>query len=165
MLFRSIDPTGVGHALGLTMLSAPVVAEPAEAPAQGARLAPTAQGPVASYPAHFNVDSRTFTLGPYEYIEFKYHLEKDAAMFFSWQASADVIHDFHGDPDGAPANAAQSYEKRPRRGAEGAFVAPFSGIHGWYWENAGGDTVTIRLTTAGFYTTADRKSTRLNSSH
>jgi hypothetical protein len=148
-----IDPLGTGKALGLSGLAAPMPEAAAVLPAGGA-LAPVRSGPFALYPGQYKVDSRQFVLGPYEYVEYKYHLEKDASMVFSWTAGADVIHDFHGDPDGAPASAAQSYEKTTRRAADGSFVAPFSGIHGWYWENPGGETITITVTTAGFYTSA-----------
>jgi len=48
----------------------------------------------------------------------------------------------------------QSFDKQARRQVDGSFAAPFSGIHGWYWENPGGDTITVRVTTAGFYTSA-----------
>lgn len=149
-----IDPLGTGKVLGLSALSAPPVAEALASVPAGAKLAPIVDGPVALYPAEFKVDSRAFELGPYEYVEYKYHLEQGATMLFSWTASGDVIHDFHGDRDGAPANAAQSYDKRPRRGASGSFTAPFSGIHGWFWENPGGETITVTLTTAGFYAVA-----------
>src|SRR5947208_2703972 len=33
----------------------------------------------------------------------------------------------------------------------GTFVAPSSGIHGWFWENKSGKEVTLKLLTAGFY--------------
>src|SRR5262249_9701 len=105
------------------------------------------------YPAAYKVDAREFELGPYEYIEFKYHLAKDATMLFAWSASGNVIQDFHGDPDGT-VNQSQSYNKASRLKADGSFTAPFSGIHGWVWENPGGDTIKVTLTTAGFYTTA-----------
>ena len=65
-----------------------------------------------------------------------------------------MIPDFHGDPDGAPASAAHSFDTQARRQADGSFTAPVPGIQGWYWENPGGDTVTVRVTTAGFYTSA-----------
>lgn len=145
-----IDPTGVGGALGLTALSAPVLAP--IPPPQGDTLAPTALGPVSLYPGAYRFDARQIVLGPYEYVEFKYHLVQGAAMLFSWRADGDVMHDLHGDPEGAPADAAQSFDGAPRRQADGSFTAPFTGIHGWYWENLGGDTVTITLHTAGFYT-------------
>ena len=35
--------------------------------------------------------------------------------------------------------------------ANGSYVAPFTGIHGWYWENPGTEELIITLSTAGFY--------------
>jgi len=148
-----IDPLGTGRALGLSMLSGTGALAPVPPP-QGDTLEPVQEGLVALYPGQYQYDAREFTLGPYEYLEFKYRLAEGATMLFSWAASADVLHDFHGDRDGAPANAAESFDSRPRREADGSFSAPFSGIHGWYWENPGGSTVTVQLKTAGFYTEA-----------
>jgi hypothetical protein len=93
-------------------------------------------------------------LGPYEYVEYKYRLEKDASMLYSWTADGGLLHDLHGDRDGAPANASESFDKEARRQANGTFTAPFTGIHGWYWENPGGDTITVSLASAGFYASA-----------
>jgi hypothetical protein len=150
-----IDPLGTGKALGLSALAGDATPEePVPAP-QGTKVAPVQEGPFALYAAGFKVDSREIVLGPYEYAEYKYHLERGATMLFSWRASADVMHDFHGDPEGqSSSTAAQSFDKRPRRQADGSFAAPFSGIHGWFWENPGGGTITVRVTTAGFYTSA-----------
>ena len=122
------------------------------APPQGDKQIPVQEGHFALYPAEYKFDSRQFTLGPHEYVECKYHFEQGATMLFSWTASDDVGHDFHGVPDGSTAE--QSYDKRSRRRADGSFAAPFAGIHGWYWENPGGDTITVKLTTAGYYTAA-----------
>lgn len=30
-------------------------------------------------------------------------------------------------------------------------IAPFNGIHGWYWRNQGETPVTLTLKTSGFY--------------
>jgi hypothetical protein len=147
-----IDPLGTGAALGVSALSAVTASEPVPPPT-GDRVAPVQEGPFALYPAAFKVDSRDFVLGPYEYVEYKYHLEQGATMLFSWRASGDVMHDLHGVPDGE-GTTEQSFDPRPRRQADGSFAAPFTGIHGWYWENPGGDTITVRLTTSGFYTAA-----------
>ena len=149
-----IDPLGTGRALGLDVMTASIPDEPIPVDPAAATMVPTIDGPVATYPAQFRVDSRAIVLEPYEYKEFKYRLEKGATMMFSWTANGDVVHDFHGDADGASAEEAQSYDKQPRRHANGSFVAPFSGIHGWFWENTGDQAVTITLTTAGFYTSA-----------
>jgi hypothetical protein len=149
-----IDPLGAGRVFGFSALSQPAQSLAPVPPPEGDTLAPVQQGAVALYPGEYKFDSREFVLGPYEYLEYKYHLAKDATMLFSWTADGDVIHDMHGDPDGAPADAAQSFDKQPRRRADGSFTAPFSGIHGWFWENPGGETITVRVTTAGFYTAA-----------
>ena len=149
-----IDPLGAGRALGITVLAPSTAALVPVPPPDGAILAPVQEGRVAYYPGEYQLDSREFVLGPYEYVEYKYHLAQNATMLFSWAASGDVAHDFHGDRDGAPANAAESFDRRPRRQADGSFTAPFSGIHGWYWENPGGSTITVRVTTSGFYTAA-----------
>ena len=150
-----IDPLRTGAALGLTRLSAPVRGVSGAPPTStdGAQV-PESVGPIAYYPATYKTDTTRFVLGPYEFLEYKYHLEKAATLTFSWSADAELLHDFHGDPDGSAADAAVSYDKQNRQRAFGTFSAPFAGIHGWYWENPGADTVTITLTSAGFYSSA-----------
>jgi hypothetical protein len=148
----AIDPLGTGRALGLTRISAPPAPAAEVAPA-GPALAPVPHGPTGVYAGAYKTDSVRFVLGPYDFVEYKYHLEQGATMLFAWQGSALVIHDFHGEPAGKP-DAAVSFEQKDRREAAGAFTAPFTGIHGWYWENPGAETVTITLTSAGFYSSA-----------
>jgi hypothetical protein len=128
-----IDPLGTGAALGLTGL---------------ANAAPAAITPQA---AGFQRDRVEFVLGPFESLEYKYRIEQGASMLFSWRATEPVIYDFHAEPDGAPEGSAESFDKQQRAEASGTYRAPFGGIHGWYFENTGGPTVTITLTTAGFY--------------
>jgi len=151
-----IDPLGTGDALGLTPLAGavnPIIAEEATS-ADSGKLVPRQQGPIGHYAAPYKTDTTKFVLGPYEYVEYKYRLEKDASMLYSWTADGGLLHDLHGDRDGAPANASESFDKEARRQANGMFTAPFSGIHGWYWENPGGETITVSLASAGFYVSA-----------
>lgn len=161
-----IDPLRTGRALGLTRLAAPPAAPDVVAPPAGSALLPIVDGPIAHYPGGFKADTAQFVLGPYEFVEYKYRLEKGAAMLYSWTGTAAVIHDFHGEPETGGENAAVSYEKKARRDASGAFTAPFSGIHGWYWENPGAETITVTLTTAGFYSSAvEIRSDRTRKTH
>jgi len=161
-----LDPLGTGRALGLTQMSAPAPAvEEPPTPAGGQALVPVTNGPIALYPAAYKTDSTQFVLGPYEFVEYKYHLELGATMLFSWNSTAAVVHDFHGDPAATP-DAPVSFEKKDRRQASGTFTAPFRGIHGWFWENPGGEAITISLTTAGFYTSAlEIRSDRTRKTH
>ena len=154
-----IDPLGAGRALGLTAMAAPPAREETPATPAGAGLTPVQAGPVGVYPSEFKADSRVFELGPYEYLEYKYHLEAGAQMQFSWRASAPVIHEFHGE-HAEDANNVMSYDKSTRQEAHGALTAPFTGIHGWYWENQDGTPVTVTLTSSGFYASAIEAATR-----
>jgi hypothetical protein len=129
-----IDPLGAGRALGLLDL--------ADAPSSR----------VSSQPVAYKTDSAEFVLGPYETVEYTYRVERGASVLFSWQATGKVIYDVHGQPDGAPAEYAESFDRQESDRAHGAFSAPFTGVHGWYWENGSAQDVSIRLTTAGFYT-------------
>ncbi len=148
-----LDPLGTGDRLGLTVMSAPQSAAPAALPAGATAVKPVQQGPLGQYGSGYKVDSAQFTLGPYEYVEYKYHLEAGASMLYSWKASAPLVHDMHGELDGHP-DQVTSFDKSNRQEGHGAFVAPFSGIHGWFWENPGGEPVTITVTSSGFYASA-----------
>jgi hypothetical protein len=150
-----IDPLGTGRRLGLTAIANPTLA-PVEVPVPrvGDALVPVQSGPAALYPIGYKVDAVELTIDAYEFLEYKYHLEKGAHMLYSWTASAPVLHDFHGEPQGDGGGAEQSYDKAPRREGHGALTAPFSGIHGWFWENEGATPITIKLWSAGFYTSA-----------
>ena len=75
-------------------------------------------------------------------------------MLYSWQATGTVSYNFHSAPDGAPPDYAESFDAQENDQAHGTYTAPFSGIHGWYWENAGTETLTITLATAGYYSRA-----------
>lgn len=128
-----IDPLGTGKVLGLTAL--------AEVPTQR----------VASQPGSYKSDSVEFVLGPYQSLEYSYRMAQGAGMLFSWEATGTIVSNFHGQPDGAPKDYAESYDNKDATESHGTFTAPFDGIHGWYWENAGTRDVTITLTTTGFY--------------
>lgn len=150
-----VDPTGTGRVLGLTAIASPPVA-PVELVRPADALTPTQKGPLGIYPAEFKFDVYEIALAPYEYVEYKYRLEKDATMLYSWSATGPLVHDFHGERavGAGDAPAEQSFDKEDRRQASGSLTAPFAGIHGWYWENPGAETITIRLTSAGYYTSA-----------
>jgi len=130
------DPLGTGAALGLTGL----------AQERGGALA--AQGRA------WRADRMAFELAPFEAVEYKYRLESGAAMLFTWRADGEVLFDLHAEPDGAAPGYAESFAKARGRGGSGTYTAPFPGIHGWFWQNRGQATVTVTLTTAGFFTGA-----------
>jgi hypothetical protein len=131
-----IDPLGTGRLLGLDALS---------------RAQPTA---ITSEPEGYKTDRREFILGPYQSVEYKYRIEKGGSMVYSWEATGKLSYDFHSEPDGAPAGYAESFDKQEQSRGHGTYTAPFSGIHGWYWENPTLSEVRISLLSAGFYSGA-----------
>jgi len=90
-------------------------------------------------------------LSPFESMEFKYHLVSGAGMVYNWDASGEVLFDFHGEADDAKPGEASFYESGRKRQSSGTFIAPFTGKHGWFWENRGPKVVSIRLKSAGHY--------------
>lgn len=133
-----IDPLGTGELLGLTGLSG-------DAPAV------RSDGLVA-HPESYRVDRRTFELPPGAFLEYKFRLEEGDAMLYSWTATDSVRSEMHSEEDGAPEGTAEFFEvEESTAGRHGSYVAPFSGIHGWYWLNETDDTVRVTLHAAGFF--------------
>ena len=137
------DPLGMGEALGIKGLSQPA-AESAET--------------VRKEEGTFLRDSISFQLLPFEFVEYKYELSKGSSMLYRWtvaksrsgEASA-VSFDFHGE-----SHEVEGYEESYSEGEGdhegGTFIAPFAGIHGWFWANHGAEAVTVTLSTTGYYT-------------
>jgi hypothetical protein len=147
-----VDPLGTGARLGLVQLG--VTGQQVAALNATASAGGTGQGAIiVARERPFQQETVGFTLAPHEAMEYKYRLDKGDALLYSWSATAPVNYELHAEPDGAPRGYAQSYEKRPGvNQASGTLTAPFAGIHGWYWENTGGQEVTVTLRAAGFYT-------------
>jgi hypothetical protein len=145
-----LDPLGTGRVLGLLELGQ---AEEATATTPPTVLNTAVQpGGHNVQRAGFQRETVTFTLGPREGMEYKYRLAPGDSFVYSWTASADVNYDMHSEPDDGPRGYAETFDKEDGRNrAHGAYTAPFPGVHGWYWENQSRDTVTVTLSTAGFY--------------
>ena len=140
-----LDPFGTGETLGL--------------------LALAQVQPIAAEPGEYRLDAAELVVRPTEWVEYTYRLEEGGSMLFSWQATGELSYNFHSAPDGAPAGYAESFDAQESDQAHGTYTAPFPGIHGWYWENHGTDNVTISLTTAGFYSTAQEGRDRVSGYH
>jgi hypothetical protein len=170
-----IDPLGTGKALGLADLAKATanaepqvpagipeatimpVLDPVEVDSRWG-ASPVLKGAFLSRPDRYNVDSRIITLKPGEGMEIKYNMKKGSGLVYSWEATGKVLYDFHGAPDAKPEGKDkdyfESYQRDDMVGVDqfhGTLIAPFTGIHGWFWENTGSDVVTIKLVTAGFY--------------
>jgi hypothetical protein len=160
-----IDPTGAGRAMGLTALKAPVDVAPLAPPvvAGSTVSAPGEQRQLtissrATVP--YRSDEMDITLPAGKGLEVKTHLAKGATLIYTWKTkNAELVnHDFHGEPVNAKENEFESFilDKQISE-SSGTLIAPFTGVHGWYWKNKTGEPVTVTLRASGFYTEIFRK--------
>jgi hypothetical protein len=141
-----VDPVGTGKAFGLTQIAEAAAAE---------SLTPAAlPGANTPQPMGFRRNTMTFKLEPDEGVEYKYRMQKGASMVYAWKATGKVEAEFHGEPQGAPKGYADTYEKVENTAGDGAFFAPSTGIHGWWWKNLTSAPITVTIESAGFYTGA-----------
>jgi len=141
-----IDPTGAGRALGLTELAEPGMNE--EQIRGGKRTGVLTLADQRT-PRTDWADEWQVTLAPYEGIELKYTLDQGDAMDFEWEATAVVEYDLHSHPfEGGP-EMTESYAVDKGQQMQGRYVAAFTGLHGWYWQNRTMNDVTMTVRAAG----------------
>lgn len=127
------DPLGAGRILGITGLS--------QAEDQ----------PLENQPEVYRTDFVEFYLEPFQSVEYKYTMDLNAPLIFTWLAEGELYYDMHAEPAGLGEDFAESYEQGNASRGQGAYYAPFTGIHGWFWENRGRTDVIIRLYSAGYF--------------
>ncbi len=138
-----IDPTGAGELMGIKGMAGYSVAA------------------LSKQPATYHKDRVEFPLAPFESVEYKYALEQGQSMVFTWQAisasndpQTELIFDMHSEEKGTDPEDSVTFDIGRAADAHGSFVAPFDGIHGWYWENRTGEDIVVELVTTGFYSKA-----------
>jgi hypothetical protein len=141
-----IDPTGVGKALGLTEIAAPtnIYLERGLKRTGVFTRSDTAPAPEPGASDHW-----TFEIGPFEGIELKYVLAEGKPMTFFWSATGPLDYDMHAHPFDGGTELTESYAIEKADHLGGRYVAPFTGIHGWYWQNRGLEPVTLTVDASG----------------
>jgi hypothetical protein len=149
------DPTGFGRLTGLDRVAGPEVVSVAAAPA----------GPNATtrfYGSPFRSDTIEITLPPDEKneLEYKVQMRPGETLTYSWAVTGDEAHpewfyyDFHGEsrPNAPDAKATvMEYKQSTGLASNGALVAPFEGVHGWYFQNQSDKPLVVHLKLSGFY--------------
>ncbi len=142
-----IDPTGIGKATGLIQIADS--GSNAELERGRKRTGVLTLSDSALAPEPGTSDRWEIELGPYEAIEFKYEIAQGKAMVFTWQASAPLRYDLHAHPFEGGTDLTESYGVGTAQTQHGRYVAPFTGIHGWYWQNRTLDKVKLTLDATG----------------
>ena len=160
---HGIDPTGIGKMLGLTTLNAadgkapkltPSVAT-TPPPDNTAVVAPPASSPegrVTKSAVPFRSEEMTLTLQPDEGAEIKTSMSEGKQFVFAWTVQGGKVDsDMHCERPNAGDEFTSYWKDQQLAQAQGAFVAPFTGSHGWYWHNDGDKPVTVTVKVSGFY--------------
>lgn len=130
----NIDPTGVGEKLGLTALASPVINS-----AVNTEFKQSSDNVDVIIPAGRGV-------------EFKFAMQKFQKMTYKWQTDGEPLYfDLHGEPEGDTTGYFESYAIASLTEMKGSFTAPFSGSHGWYWQNKSSKPVSVKLNVKGEY--------------
>lgn len=144
-----IDPTGAGKKMGLTEIAAPAN----QYLVKGLkRKGVFARSDTAPTPEPGAKDHWEHELGPFEGIEFKYVVEEGKPITFFWSATGPLDYDMHAHPFAGGTAATESYAIEQADHLGGRYVAPFTGIHGWYWQNRTLNRVKLTLDASGAIT-------------
>ena len=127
-----IDPFGIGEMLGIEGMSGYDVSA----------LTIEASDPVA--------DTIVLPLAPFESVEYKFTLQQGQALVYQWRSQAEVVFDLHSEEAGTDPEDAVTFSAGRAASQQGTYVAPFDGLHGWFWENRGSQEVEVTLTTTGY---------------
>lgn len=141
-----IDPTGVGKATGLIKIAEPENIYLERGLKRKGVFTPSDTPPAPEPGAK---DHWTFELAPYEGIELKYVIAQGKPVSFFWSATGPLNYDMHAHPFKGGTDLTESYSIEKRDHLGGRYVAAFTGIHGWYWQNRGTQTVRLTLDASG----------------
>ena len=149
-----VDPTGLGDKLGLTQMSMVSNSKSVNITMQSEDLeSVTLIEPVWKSTTPFRSDTMILTLLPNQGAEIKAIMNENENLVFNWEVKGGAAYfDMHGEALNAVGDDFTSYwEGDNESNASGAFIAPFDGTHGWYWQNKGSETIEVHLSTSGFY--------------
>ncbi|MCZ6836228.1 MAG: hypothetical protein O7G85_10675 [Planctomycetota bacterium] len=146
----NIDPTGFGHAIGLTRLAAPPPPGDSDTPDASA-----SDDGAAEENDGDREDRVEIEVPAGRGLEYKFALRTGERMKFEWSIDEDdeatLYYDFHGEPKGDTTGFFESYSISAANGAKGTFTAPFEGVHGWYFKNRTSSMIKVTLVTSGTY--------------
>ena len=115
----------------------------------------------------FSESETSFHQGDYEILvpafrdfEFSINMTKGDSIVYTWSADmaapelVDV--EFHGHTDPVDGKGLLMFYKMHNEGkGNGAMTAPYTGGHGWYFNNHGEQDVLVKLHVSGFYSESE----------
>jgi hypothetical protein len=135
----NIDPTGIGHTLGLTVF-------------HKVKVEKTTLLALEKVPkkAKWAIETIEIIVPGLSGVEYKFTMPQYKKLSYEWSTNGSALYfDLHGEPEGDTTGYFESYAIATVKGMEGSFTTPFSGVHGWYWKNTSNSPVTVQLTVKG----------------
>jgi hypothetical protein len=160
-----VDPTGFGRLVGFDRLAGPAeVQVPAVAPDGGS---PTYVADVPFRSDTVEIPLKRSGVLFADETEFKLRLKQGAVVVYSWTVPEitmqdEFYSDFHGHslPEPGVENSeikVTSFRADVGTSAQGALIAPYDGLWGWYLQNQSAGPVVVRLKIAGYYEIATQE--------
>lgn len=91
-------------------------------------------------------------------LEYKVRMKKGATLIYSWTVEGisnpeEFYTEFHGHTltENEESMTVAYYKKATGTTANGTLIAPFDGVHGWYYQNQSVGPVVVKLKVSGFY--------------
>lgn len=160
-----IDPTGIGHVLGLKRMGEIKMSLAKEAAAEKKqntvinkqpvaatkeKVVPPVSEPTVPEVTLLNHEMKV-TLVPDEGTEIKVTMTKGGKVQYTWWTDGGRANfDVHGDSKELDINY-HNYSKGSEQRSTGVLEAAFDGSHGWFWRNRTSKTITVTLQTSGEY--------------
>lgn len=141
----NIDPTGVGERLGLTVFATAGEAETV--------LSQTStDGQSDSSSSGEREDVVTINVPAKKGLEYKFQVQQHEKFAYEWDsAGVDLYFDLHAEPDGGRMGYFESFTEATANQMKGSVFAPFTGSHGWYFQNRTEEDAVVTLKTKGNY--------------
>ncbi|MEW6320481.1 MAG: hypothetical protein AB1635_05275 [Acidobacteriota bacterium] len=148
-----LDPTGAGRALGVFRPADASAAESARAEADSSGAVTVTGQPLLRRDTPFRTEEMTLTLRSGEGAEIKADMRRGERIVFSWTTTGGGVDvDMHGEARASEGGAVTSYYKGEfETSGHGAFEAPVTGYHGWFWQNLNDDPVTVTVRVSGYF--------------
>jgi hypothetical protein len=152
----NVDPLGIGKLSGIARLWAPD--ENTWKPGAGMEPAHSSATPMTRTVMEIPLGASDW---PEAALEYKFAMKPGETLLYRWQAlnedgtpaTIPVEFDFHGHTRAVDDQemTVATYRKDQALSDSGSLMAPFDGIHGWYFRNHSPDPIRIRLEATGFY--------------
>lgn len=134
----NIDPTHIGHKLGLTAFAH-----------HDDEATPKAETSIEAEKGQQVIE---VTVPAGKGIEYKFQMNQHEKLTYEWVTDGEPLYfDLHGEPEGDTTGYFESYAIATLAEMKGSFTSPFNGSHGWYWKNNSDAPVAIQLIVAGQY--------------